>query len=130
MGEGPFVFVYVLALYTGLLLPIPCVILSWREWIKTEKAAAAKTWRRTMSYIGLLLSTVGLLFAGYVVIAEGRGILSQQSYYGSWAMYVGVAGSVAAIAVSALAEGKLRTYLLLGAVGLVCLFCFGFAEGI
>jgi hypothetical protein len=61
---------------------------------------------------------------------EGRNILSQQSYYGSKAMYVGILGSVAAIAVSALAEDKVRRYLLLGAVGLLCLFCFGLTEAI
>jgi hypothetical protein len=65
-----------------------------------------------------------------VAVAEGRGVLSQQSYYGSWAMYVGVLGSVATIAVSALAEDKLRRYLLLGAIGLLCLFCFGLTEAI
>jgi hypothetical protein len=45
-------------------------------------------------------------------------------------MYVGELGSVAMIAVSALAEDKLRRYLLLGAIGLLCLFCFGFIEAI
>jgi hypothetical protein len=45
-------------------------------------------------------------------------------------MYVGVLGSVATIAISALAEDKLRRYLLLGAIGLLCLFCFGLNEGI
>ncbi|HEV3375432.1 MAG TPA: hypothetical protein VG051_06980 [Candidatus Acidoferrum sp.] len=128
--EGPFLVFYFFALYGGVLLPIPSVILAWREWVKTEKAPVAKTWRRTMSYIGLLLCTVGLAFAGYVAIAEGRNILSQQSYYDSWAMKVGVAESVATIAVSAVAEGKLRRYLLLCAVGLLCLFFFGFNEAI
>jgi hypothetical protein len=130
MAEEPFVFIYTLALYSGLLLPIPCVILAWRQWIKTGKASVVKTWRRTMSHIGLLLCTAGLAFAIYVAVAEGRGMLSQQSYYDSWAMYVGVLGSLAAIAISALAEVKLRRYLLLGAVGLLCLFCFGFVEAI
>jgi hypothetical protein len=38
--------------------------------------------------------------------------------------------SVATIAVSALAEDKLRRYLLLGAIGMLCLFCLGFTEAI
>jgi len=130
MGEGTFLFVYTLALYGGLLLPTPCVILAWRAWIKTRNASEAKTLRRTMSHIGLLLCTAGLIFAAYIAIAEGRNVLSQQSYFGSWAMYVGIAGSVATIGVSALSEGKLRIYLLLGAVGLLCLFSFGFVEAI
>jgi hypothetical protein len=130
MSEGPFLLIYFVALYAGLLLPIPCVILAWREWAKTRKVLPATVWRRTMSKVGLFLFAVGLAFAVSLAVAEGRGVLSQQSYYGSWAMYVGVLGSVAMIAVSALAEDKLRRYLLLGAIGLLCLFCFGLTEAI
>jgi hypothetical protein len=54
--------------------------------------------------VGLRQFTVGLAFAVPVAVAEGRDILSQQFYYTSWAMYVGVLGSIATIAVSALAE--------------------------
>jgi len=130
MSEGPLLLIYTLALYAGLLFPIPSIILAWREWIKTRKVPPARAWRRTVSQVGLLLFTVGLAFAVSVAVAEGRDILSQQSYYDSWAMYVGVLGSVATIAVSALAEDKLRRYLLVGAIGLLCLFCFGFTEAI
>jgi len=130
MSEGPLLLVYILALYAGLLFPIPSIIFAWREWTKTRKVPPARPWRRTMSQVGLLLFTVGLTFGGFVAVAEGRNILSQQSYHDSWAMHVGVLGSVAAIAVSALAEDKLRRYPLLGTIGLLCLFCFGFTEAI
>jgi hypothetical protein len=130
MSEEPLLLIYLIALYAGLLLPIPCIILAWREWTKKRKVPPAIVWRRIMSQVGLLLFTVGLAFAVSVAVAEGRNVLSQQSYYGSWAMYVGELGSVAMIAVSALAEDKLRRYLLLGAIGLLCLFCFGFIEAI
>ena|SRR6266581_1616855 len=130
MSEGPLLLIYTLALYAGFLLPIPSIILAWLEWTKTRKVPPASAWRRTMSQVGLLLSTGELAFAVSVAVAEGRDIMSQGSYYGSWAMYVGVLGSVATIAVSALAEDKLRRYLLLGAIGLLCLFCFGLTEGI
>jgi len=83
-----------------------------------------------MSRVGFVLFTVELAFAVSAAVAEGRDILSQQWYYDSWLMYVGVLGSVATIAVSALAEDKLRRYLLVGAIGLVCFFCFGLTEGI
>ena len=130
MSEGPLLFIYTLALYAGFLLAIPSIILAWREWTKTRRVPSARAWRRTMSQVGLFLFTVGLAFAVSVAVAEGRDILSQRSYYDSGAMYVGVLGSVATIAVSALAEDKLRRYLLLGAIGLLCLFCFGLNEGI
>jgi hypothetical protein len=130
MREGFALLIYTLALYAGLLLPIPSVILAWREWHKTEKVPPAQTWRRTMSHVGLLLFAVGLAFAVSVAVAEGMGIWSQQSYYGSWAMNLGVLGSVATVVFSAFGEAKIRRYLLLGAIGLLCLFCFGFVEGI
>ena len=128
--ESPLLLIYTLALYAGFLLPIPSIILAWREWTKTRRVHPARAWRRTMSQVALFLFTVGLAFAVAVAVAEGRGILSQRFYYDSGAMYVGVSGSVAAIAVSALAEDKLRRYLLLGAIGLLFLFFFGLNEGI
>ena len=130
MSEGPLLLIYMLALYAGFLLPIPSIILAWREWTKTRRVPPARAWRRTMSQVGLFLFTVGLAFAVCVAVAERRNILSQRSYYDSGAMYVGILGSVATIAVSALAEAKLRRYLLLGAIGLLCLFFFGLNEGI
>lgn len=122
--------IYVLALYAGFLLPIPSILLAWREWIKTRKVPPAGAWRRTMSQVGLLLFTIGLAFAVLVAVAEGRGVWSRQLHFGSWPIYAGALGSVFTIAVSALAEDKLRRYLLLGAIGLLCLFCFGLTEGI
>jgi hypothetical protein len=130
MSQWLFLPLYFLALYAGFLLPIPGIILAWREWTKREKKSSAKAWRRTTSQIGLLLSTLGTVLWIYIWVAEGRGKLSQQYYYGSRTMYVGVSGSLATIAVSALAEGKLRKYLVLNAVGLLCFFCFGAGEAI
>jgi len=130
MSEGPGLLIYTLALYAGLLLPVPGIILAWREWTKLRKVPPARAWRRTASQIGLFLFTVGLVFAVSVAVAEGRDILSQQSYYDSWAMDVGILGSAVTIAVSTLAEVKLRKYLLLGAIGLLCFFCFTLTEAI
>lgn len=127
-----FLPLYFLALFAGFLLPIPSIILAWRERMKAKKTAPAKPWRGTMSQIGLLLCTLGLALWVYLAIAEWRGgqSASSQSYYGSWIMYVGTSGSLGAIAVSALAQDKLRKYLLLGSVGLLCFFCFGVGEAI
>ena len=130
MSEEPLLLIYSVALYAGLLLPLPCIILAWREWTKRRKVPPATVWRRIMSQVGLLLFTAGLAFAVSLAVAEGRNVLSQQSYDGSWAMNVGVLGSVATIAVSALAESKLRIYLLFGAIGLLCFFCFDLTEAI
>lgn len=130
MGEWIALPSYLLALYAGYLFPVPSVVLAWREWTETKKVAPARAWRRTMSHVGLRLFIAGSAFAVAVAVAEGTATLSQQSYYGSWAMYVGVFESIATVGVSVLAEAKLRRYLLLGAIGLLCLFCFGFVEAI
>jgi hypothetical protein len=130
MDETFLLPIYIVVFWAGYLLPIPSIILAWREWTKTKKAPPARAWRRTMSHSGLLLLTAGLALAVSVAAAEGRNVLSQHDYYGSWAMYAGELGSIATIGVSVLAEPKLRRYLLLGAIGLLCLFSIGLVEAI
>ena|SRR5258708_5831345 len=127
MNEG-LLTVYFVVLWAGYLLPIASIILAWREWTETKKVPPARAWRRTISQVGLLLFTAGLAFGFSVAVAELR--LGQQSYYDSWAMYVGEFSSIATIGVSVFAEKKLRRYLLLGAIGLLCLFCVGLVEAI
>lgn len=129
--ERLFLAFYFLALFGGFLLPIPCLILASREWIKIETAFPTnKTWRRLMSRMGLLLGSVATALAVYTAIAEVRGTLSQQLYYGSRTMSFGIGGSLASIAVSTFAEAKLRRYLLLSSIGLLCFFSFGAGEAI
>jgi hypothetical protein len=128
MDENFLLPVYFVVLWAGYLLPIASIILAWREWTETKKVPPARAWRRTISQVGLLLFTAGLAFGVSVAVAELR--LGQQSYYDSWAMYVGEFGSIATIGVSVFAEKKLRRYLLLGAIGLLCLFCVGLVEAI
>ena len=128
MDERFLLPIYFVALWAGYLLPITSIVLAWREWTETKNVPPARVWRRTMSQVGLLLITVGLAFGVSVAVAQLR--LGQQSYYDSWAMYVGEFGSIATIGVSAFAEKKLRRYLLLGAIGLLCLFCVGLVEAI
>ena len=128
MDERFLLPVYFVVLWAGYLLPIASIIPAWREWTATKKVPPARAWRRTISQVGLLLFTAGLAFGASVAVAEAR--LGQQSYYDSWAMYVGEFGSIATIGVSVFAERKLRRYLLLGAIGLFCLFCVGLVEAI
>jgi hypothetical protein len=130
MDEKILLPIYVLVLYAGYLLPIPSAILAWHEWIKARKTSPAKARRRMMSRVGLALLTAGLAFAISLVIAEARNSLIQQSYYGSWAMYAAESESIATIGVALFAEPKLRRYLLLGAIGLFCLFSVGLIEAI
>lgn len=129
--DAVFLAFYFLGLYGGMLLPIPCLIFGWRDWIRTgRKAPINKPWRRLMSQIALSVCSLGVALWVYTALAEARGTLSQQHYYGSRIMFLGVAASAAAIAVSAFSEGKLRRYLLVCAAGLLGFFCFGAGEAI
>jgi len=101
MDERFLLPVYFVVLWAGYLLPIASIILAWREWAQTKKVPPARAWRRTISQVGLLLFTAGLAFGVSVAVAEVR--LGQQSYYDSWAMYVGEFGSIATIGVSVFA---------------------------
>jgi hypothetical protein len=128
--QAPFLLFYIIALYAGLVVPIPGVVLAWREWIKKAKTSQAKGWRRTMSQIGLVLCSLGVTAWVYIFLAEARGKLSPVYYYDSRIMHIGVFGSLTAIVACAFSEGKLRKYLLLCAVGLLCFFCFGAGEAL
>lgn len=83
-----------------------------------------------MSQAALIVCSLELALWSYTIFAEARGLLSQQSYYGSWISYVGLIGSITGVAISVLAEGKLRRYLLICTVGLLGFFCFGAGEAI
>ena len=104
--------------FAGYLLPIPSVILSWRQWLKIRGTPPAKTWRRVVSEVALALVSVGLAFWIYVVPREVWGDYSYSLLSASIARW----GSSGLILLSLFAEGRLRFYLLLGAVGLFFFF--------
>ena len=108
----------------GYLLPVPSVILAWREWLKLKGVAPVKVWRRTMSQIGIVLVSLGLALWIYAIVREAS--LHDYSYIVTSAV-VGRWGSLGLIIVSVFAEPKLRRYLLLGRIGL--LFFLGSSIG-
>jgi hypothetical protein len=130
MTEKLVLSIYVIALYAGYLLPIPMLVLAWGEWINAKRIAPSRHWRRNISWAGLLLLTFELAFAIAILLAEGTAALSRQVYYDSWAMYAGGLGAMITIGASLLAESRLRRFLLLGAIGMACLFWLGLVEPI
>jgi hypothetical protein len=130
ISKTVFLLIYTLALAAGLVLPVPSVIFAWREWNKRRKVPPTRAWRRITSQLGLLLCSIELVLGVYVAVAEGRSTLGPQVYYDSWLMQLGIWGSLSTIVVSAFAEDKLRRYLVLGGVGLICAFCFVLGEAI
>jgi len=122
-----FLAFYVLALYIGFLLPVPITIVAWvvavRGWLNPAKNPAVTSVRQfRMSQIGLALCTLGVVLWIYVVILE-RGSV--------WTMNVGIGASLAAVVVCALSGGKLKPWLIISAVALLCFFgTFGAGEAI
>ena len=120
------------AIYAGFILPVPGIILAWREWIRREESSTTKAWWRIASLIALLVCTIGVALAVYTMATRwstelhGGGHLSPSS----WPISVGSWGSFPAVAISALAEGNLRKYLLVTAVGLFCFFNWTMGEAI
>jgi uncharacterized membrane protein len=122
-----FFALYVLALYTGFLLPIPITIVAWviavRGWLNPAKnPAVTSVWQLRMSQIGLALCTLGVVLWIYVVVAE-RGSV--------WTMNIGIGGSLVAVVVCAFSGGKIKPWLIISAVALLCFFgSFGAGEAI
>ena len=104
--ESLFLIFYGVLLYAGFLVPVPALALAWYEWVKTKKASTFTLWRRSMSQAALIVCSLELALWSYTIFAEARGLLSQQSYYGSWISYVGLIGSIIGVAISVLAEGQ------------------------
>jgi|SRR5712691_10196061 len=117
MSYRIFLPLYFFVIYAGFILPIPGTILAWR---------------RITSLIALFVCSIGAALAIYTMVIEwstelhGGGHVSPSS----WPISVGSWGSFPAIAMSALAEGKLRKYLLVTAVGLFFFFNWTMGEAI
>ena len=132
MSYRIFLPLYFFVIYAGFILPIPGTILAWREWMKREESSPTKAWRRITSLIALFVCSIGAALAIYTMVIEwstelhGGGHVSPSS----WPISVGSWGSFPAIAMSALAEGKLRKYLLVTAVGLFFFFNWTMGEAI
>ena len=110
--------------FCGYLLPVPGVLLAWREWSKGRRIPPAKTWRRTVSQVGIWLLSLGVGLWAYAVVREAW---HHDYSYIALSASVGRWGSLGLIIICALAENKLRRYLLFGAAGL--LFFFGVSIG-
>jgi|SRR5579863_5586551 len=102
----------------GFLLPIPFFILALQERLKLSKTPATGTWRRVLSNIASILFVLGFVLWTYALVRQLRGTYS----YILLSASVGRWGSAGLIGVSALAERRLRLYLLLGSIGIWCFF--------
>jgi hypothetical protein len=109
----------------GFLLPVPCFILALREWFKTRNSLPVKPWRQKISQVALGLFALGLAPWIYALSRNWSG--SYVDYNGSIAK-VSSWGSAGMIIPCALAEGRIRIYLVLGAFGLLFYFDVSLGE--
>jgi hypothetical protein len=130
--EMIFLAFYFIAIWGGFLLPIPGIILAWRQWAKRDKAPAPKHWRQIMSLMALFACTIGVALWIYTMAIDWSIELRGGRYLSpsSWPISVGSWESFPAVALSALAEGKLRKYLLVAAIGLFFFFNWAMGEAI
>ena len=108
---------------SGYLLPLPALALAWRAELTGRDSPSIERWRRVASKTALALASAGLVFWIYAVIREIRGTYSYIEPSAAIARWV--FGGL--IVVAALAEPKVRKYLLLAAVGMF--FFFGSSIG-
>jgi hypothetical protein len=108
----------------GYLLPLPGLVLAWREFLRRIQANPIKSWRRVVSQVGLLFLSCGVSLWIYAIVREA---LRHDYSYVVPSASVGRWGSFILIVVCAFSEPKVRRYLLLGGAGL--LFFFGASIG-
>ncbi len=109
----------------GFVLPIPFFILAWHAWLRNEHTPPSSAWRRKISQLGLYLFAVGLAFWIYAVLREWNG---HYVLYDGLTAKIGRCASLSFVLLCAFAEGKVRRYLLLGAVGLLLYFAVSIGE--
>jgi hypothetical protein len=121
---GFFLGLNLLLAFFGYLLPVPSVVLAWRELLKVRHEFPAKTWRQVLSHGGVLLLSIGAALWAYAILREAW--LHDYSYT-VMSVFAGRWGSLGLVIICVFAGRKIRRYLLLGAVGL--LFFFGVSIG-
>jgi hypothetical protein len=108
----------------GFLLPVPCLVMACLGWIKTRNTLPAKAWRRRMSMIALFFMTVGLAFWIFSVVRQYRGA----DLFETPSSNLATLGAALLIIPSALAESRVRLWLILGALGLLFFFVSSTGE--
>jgi hypothetical protein len=112
-----------IVVFGGYLLPLPCAVLSWREWLRSRPTVPGRNWRRAASTTALLILTLAIPLWAYAVTRELRNDYS----YIYLSAQIGRWSSLALFLVSCFAEGKCRRNLLLASAGL--LFFYGVSIG-
>jgi len=118
------VLLLAIVVFAGYLLPLPCTVLSWREWLRLRAAMPGQKWRHAASTAALLGLTLAIPLWSYAVVRELR---SDYSYIYLSAQ-IGRWSSLALFLVSCFAEGRSRRYLFLASAGLLLFYGISIGE--
>lgn len=108
----------------GYLLPVPCAVMAWIGWSRVRKAPPAKPWRRVGSLMSLVVLTAAQIPWLYYVIKLHQGA----NLFETTATNIATGAAALFIIPSALAERKIRLWLILGAVSLFFFFSCSTGE--
>jgi hypothetical protein len=118
------IILLIVTVYGGYLFPLPRVVMSWREWVKTRSIPPRDSWSRIATILSLALLTLGMplwVYAAFREIRDDYSYVFTSAQIGRWS-------SLALLVISLFAERKVRKYLLLGAVGLLFFFSVSIGE--
>jgi hypothetical protein len=108
----------------GYVLPLPCAVMSWIGWFRIKKAAPAKTWRRLASLISLTVFTVAQILWLFYAVRLHQGA----DLFETTATNIASLGAALLIVPSALAERKIRFWLVIGSISLLFFFVSSTGE--
>ncbi|MBV9887942.1 MAG: hypothetical protein JO119_15450 [Acidobacteria bacterium] len=120
----PLIAFLVALVFGGYLLPIPSFGMATYRYFRPGAIVPGVMWRRTLTGVVLLACAAALVFWSYAVFRQAHNDYSYvlpSARFGRWL-------SVVLAALSLPAEGKVRTYLLLFAIGLFLFFGCSIGE--
>lgn len=108
----------------GYVLPLPCTVMAWIGWFRIKKAPPTKAWRRLVTLISLMILTGAQIVWSFYLLRMHQGA----DLFETTATNTASFGAVLLTVTSALAERKIRLWLVLGAVSLLFFFVSSTGE--
>ena len=108
----------------GFVLPLPCAVMAWIGWFRIAKTPPATAWRRLVSLISLVVFTGAQILWFFYLVRMHQGA----DLFETTATNIASLAAALLIVPSALAERKIRLWLVLGAVGLLFFFISSTGE--
>jgi hypothetical protein len=108
----------------GYVLPLPCAVMAWISWFRIKKVPPTKAWHRSVSLISLTVFTGAQMLWFFYVVRLYQGA----DLFETAATNIASLGAALLIVPSALAERKIRMWLVIGAISLLFFFVCSTGE--